>query len=168
MNELIDLILSNPLFIIVLIGGIASLLKGKSEQAEKSESTTNKPKPRRVEDLFERAHHRERTRSTDKVSTEPVSSKTIEELREEQMIRFVGQADADEDQHKSDKSISRSSNRIKVENTNKNHKEQAFKQDFNKSLTRKGLVNSVIMAEVLGAPRARKPYQSVVTKRRNG
>ncbi|HLQ97965.1 MAG TPA: hypothetical protein VK135_04690 [Candidatus Dormibacteraeota bacterium] len=168
MDGLIDLVLENPLFLIILIGGIVSLFKGKSEQAEESESTTNKPKPRSVEDLFERAHQRERTRSTEKVRTEPISSKTIEELREEQMLRFAGQADDDEDQQKNDEYTSRSSNRIMEENTKVNHKKQAFKQNFNKSLTRKGLVNSVIMAEVLGAPRARKPYQSVITKRRNG
>jgi len=168
MDGLIDLVLENPLFLIILIGGIVSLFKGKSEQAEESESTTNKPKPRSVEDLFERAHQRERTRSTEKVRTEPISSKTIEELREEQMLRFAGQADDDEDQQKNDEYTSRSSNRIMEENTKVNHKKQAFKQNFNKSLTRKGLVNSVIMAEVLGAPRARKPYQSVITKRRTG
>src|SRR5690625_3544421 len=108
MDGLIDLVLENPLFLIILIGGIVSLFKGKSEQAEESESTTNKPKPRSVEDLFERAHQRERTRSTEKVRTEPISSKTIEELREEQMLRFAGQADDDEDQQKNDEYTSRS------------------------------------------------------------
>ena len=168
MNELIDLILSNPLFIIILIGGIASLLKGKSEQATDSESTTNKPKPRSIEDLFERAHQREQTRSTEKVSSEPRSSKTVEELREEQMMRLAGQAEAEEDQQKNDEYTSRLSNRTLEQNTKMNHEKKAFNQSFNKSLTRKGLVNSVIMAEVLGPPRARKPYQSVITKRRNG
>lgn len=168
MDGLIELILENPLFLIVLIGGIISLLKGKSEKVEEEDkSTTNKPNPVRSDSSFERSRQRERARSAERIITEPVSSKSIEELREEQMLRFTGQADADEDQQKNDEYISKSSNRIIVENTNRNHKKQAFKQNFNKSLTRKGLVNSVIMAEVLGAPRARRPYQSVITKRRS-
>src|SRR5699024_7552249 len=123
MNELIDLILSNPLFLIILIGGVVSLLKGKTEQAEERD-TTNKTKPRSIEDLFERAHQREQTRSTEKVekvSKEPINTKTIEQLREEQMSRFAGQADDDEDQQKNDEYTSRSSNRIMEENTKVNH-----------------------------------------------
>ncbi len=168
MDGLIDLILENPLFLVILIGGIISLLKGKSEKVEGSEPTTNRPKPAQAENTFERSRQRERARSAEKVVTEPISSKSIEELREEQMLRFAGQVDYDEDQQEKD--IRRAADSIKKEIGHEkvtNKSEKVFKNNFNQSLTKKGLVNSVIMAEVLGAPRARRPYQSVISKRRN-
>lgn len=40
------------------------------------------------------------------------------------------------------------------------------KVDLSNKLTREGLIESVMMAEVLGPPRALKPYQSIVNQRR--
>lgn len=167
MNGLIDLILENPFFLIILIGGIISLLKGKSEKVEEDQPATNRPKTAQAENPFERSRQRERTRSAEKVRTEPISSKSIEELREEQMMRFSGQVDSEEDQEEKD--TDKVSDRVRKEVVGKkitNRHKKEFRNDFNQSLTKKGLVNSVIMAEVLGAPRARKPYETVITKRR--
>jgi len=168
MDGLIDLILENPFFLVILIGGIISLLKGKSEKPEENESTTNRPKPVQAKKPFEHSHQKTRTRSPEKVVSAPISSKSIEELREEQMLRFTGQTDSEEDQRETETHRAFDVKEDKVSEVKfKNRNEKAFKRNFNKSLTRKGLVNSVIMAEVLGAPRARRPYQSVIAKRRN-
>lgn len=168
MGGLIDLILENPLFLIILIGGIVSLLRGKSENTEENQPETKRPKPAQAENAFEPSRQRERSRSAETIKTEPVASRSIEELRQEQMLRFSGQADSDEDQqvNKSRKI----SNKIRKESTRSRdirQNEKVFKNNFNQSLTKKGLVNSVIMAEVLGAPRSRRAYQTVITKRRN-
>lgn len=168
MDGLIELILENPFFLIILIGGIISLLRGNSEKVEENEPSTNRPKPAQVENPFERIRQREQTRSTERVRTEPISSKSIEELRQEQMQRFTGQIDSDEDQQEKD--IRRASDAIRKEISQEkkpNSNETAFKNNFNQSLTKQGLVNSVIMAEVLGAPRSREAYQSVIAKRTN-
>ncbi|GGA68667.1 hypothetical protein [Ornithinibacillus halotolerans] len=50
--------------------------------------------------------------------------------------------------------------------TKLNEKQEAFKKDVQTGLTYKGLVQGVIMSEVLGPPRARKPYRSVIQERK--
>jgi heme-binding NEAT domain protein len=49
---------------------------------------------------------------------------------------------------------------------NQNVNQERFKRDVKKGLNYKGLVNGIIMSEVLGSPRARKPYRSIVAERR--
>ena len=49
---------------------------------------------------------------------------------------------------------------------NQNANKERFKKDVKSGLNYKGLVNGIIMSEVLGSPRARKPYQSVTAERR--
>lgn len=43
--------------------------------------------------------------------------------------------------------------------------QRVLRNDLKKSLKNKGLINGIIMAEVLGKPRALKPYESVVVER---
>lgn len=169
MGQLIDLFLENPLFIIILIGGIFSFLRGKSEKPEDENkpSTTNQ-RPQRAESTLERTPRPARTRSSENQVQVPVSSKSVEEIREEQMARFTTKRESHEDDRGKDiPRIADSIGKEVVREKDFNHNKQAFKNDFNKSLTRKGLINSVIMAEVLGAPRARNSYQTVITKRRS-
>ncbi|WP_042145992.1 hypothetical protein [Paucisalibacillus sp. EB02] len=47
----------------------------------------------------------------------------------------------------------------------KNVKKEQFKKDVKTGLNYKGLVNGIIMSEVLGPPRARKPFRSVTVER---
>lgn len=167
MEGLIDLILENPFFLIILIGGLVSLFKGKSEKVEENEPATNRQKTAQTANPYDRSQQKEQTRPIEKARTEPIRSKSIEELREEQMQRFSGQ-DADDGQQEKD--IRKASDRILKKGVHKgaaNREKSAFQKDFNQSLTKKGLINSVIMAEVLGPPRARNAYQTVITKRRN-
>ncbi|SFA70315.1 hypothetical protein SAMN04488072_101116 [Lentibacillus halodurans] len=44
--------------------------------------------------------------------------------------------------------------------------QQKMKKRMNSNLTRTGLINGVIMSEVLGPPRAVKPYKSIVDQRK--
>lgn len=56
---------------------------------------------------------------------------------------------------------------IKHHSSNKlNENQVKFRKDVKSGLNRKGLVQGVIMSEVLGPPRARKPYNSVISDRR--
>src|SRR5690625_6471055 len=96
MNGLIDLILENPFFLIIIIGAIASMLKGKSGNTEEDQPETKRPKPAQAENTFERSRQTERTAPIKKERTEPISSKSIEELREEQMLRFSGKVRSEE------------------------------------------------------------------------
>jgi hypothetical protein len=46
-----------------------------------------------------------------------------------------------------------------------NEKMEQFKKDVKTGLNSKGLVQGIIMSEVLGAPRARRPYRNVIAER---
>ncbi|WP_047986326.1 hypothetical protein [Ornithinibacillus californiensis] len=46
-----------------------------------------------------------------------------------------------------------------------NENMEQFKKDVKTGLNSKGLVQGIIMSEVLGPPRARKPYRNVITER---
>ncbi|QKY69493.1 hypothetical protein [Lentibacillus sp. CBA3610] len=41
-----------------------------------------------------------------------------------------------------------------------------MKKQMNRNLTRSGLINGVIMSEVLGQPRAVRPYRSIIAERK--
>ncbi|WP_010097043.1 hypothetical protein [Ornithinibacillus scapharcae] len=56
---------------------------------------------------------------------------------------------------------------IKNHSTSKlNENQIKFRKEVKSGLNRKGLVQGVIMSEVLGQPRARKPYNTVISDRR--
>jgi hypothetical protein len=46
------------------------------------------------------------------------------------------------------------------------YKKTEMTNQVKKNLTRKGLVDGIIMAEVLGRPRAHKPYRSLISERK--
>ncbi|MCT2537602.1 hypothetical protein NC661_01480 [Aquibacillus koreensis] len=56
----------------------------------------------------------------------------------------------------------RNENKIEVSSTKKQSK-----LSVKRNLTKRGLAESVVMAEILGPPKAVKPYRSVVQNRRN-
>jgi hypothetical protein len=167
MNDLIELVFENPFLLILIVGGIISFLKGKSEKPEEETDIQSTNKPKQAENPFERSRQTEQRQPVEKPKAKPVSSLSIEELREEQMLRFSGQVESDEHQRIVDRPTVSAKDEKNVHDKAKNRNKKAFKNDFDQSLTKQGLINSVIMAEVLGSPRARRSYQTVITKRRN-
>ncbi|TFJ94078.1 hypothetical protein [Lentibacillus salicampi] len=45
--------------------------------------------------------------------------------------------------------------------------QEKLKRSMKRSLTRSGVINGVMMSEVLGQPRAVKPYRSIIAQRKN-
>lgn len=54
----------------------------------------------------------------------------------------------------------------KVPENNLSAKQKQFKKRIKRNVNREGLVNGIIMAEILGSPRATKPYRSVISQRK--
>lgn len=197
MEQLIDLILSNPFLIIIIVGALFSLLKGSKtakEQQEKQQQqrqqqqgqrqpqqrtrsdqhSTRKPNPeqqasekrtsplRELKEAIEKefANMREE-KQVETVATEIPRMQQVDDMyervnaaKEERERAYQRGMDAKRRREKEEKSLV------------SQYQQTKFKQSFTKSLGKQGLVNSVIMAEVLGSPRAKQPYQTPTKRRR--
>lgn len=174
MDSIIDFIFSNFLILFIVVGGLVKLISGNSKNSESDTKTTQPVQSRRQSQ--ERAGNREnRPNSTSKQSSsENTTSVSIEEQQQKQLERLAGKAATSTVQnYDSLKEQSYDSdNRHTISKSSQNNKKEftknkiAVKRQLNKKISRNGLIDSVIMAEVLGAPRARKPYKSVITERK--
>lgn len=171
MMQLIEFIFSNPLFIIILLGLINFLTsKGKNKEQEK--------KPRRVE---QRKVERESTNKhvppvrehIPKVEIEKTVQHveqdeplTIEELRQKQLERLTSEIQGISEQ-KLEKDHQDRSDKVKAPEVITQHSNSKgdMEHRLKDQLTKKGLVQSVIMAEVLGPPRAMKRYENIHLRR---
>lgn len=171
MEELINLVLDNPFFIIIIIGAIYSLLKGKSKQEEQPEEQERQQGQQRQQRTPEipkpiTAKQSNYNRPTDRQRQEAISSISIEEHRAQQMKQFATSVSTNEHSMMTNRpKVADARRNAEIQNLSSSYNQVKFKKQFKKSLTNEGLINSVVMAEVLGLPRARNPYQSVIAKR---
>lgn len=153
------------LIILAIIGGLAGFLKDKSDKdTNKQKRTVNSPKPSPTPSGG--AGGMARNDHQPQYSEEKTS---IEEQQQEQRDRLADRMNTATQQAIDE----RKHDAILNENDNDNQsdkelsvEQKRFKRRIKNNLNQKGLVNSVIMAEVLGSPRAKKPYQSIVQQRR--
>lgn len=168
MEDLINALLRNPFLILLLLGGLFSLFSNKEKNKEQENEKVGPPPTTQKE----RKPIRERnvTRERHDPVQQPVKTASIEEQREKQLQRITDQLirvgeSTEEDirtlkQHKS----TPINNQTKSPN---NASSSSFKRQFKENLTKEGIVQGIVMAEVLGPPRAKKPYQKYTRKRQN-
>ncbi|MEC5422215.1 hypothetical protein QGM71_01745 [Virgibacillus sp. C22-A2] len=173
MQGLFDAIFSNFFIVIIIIAGIIGFLRdntAKQQQQQKQQQErkpVNRPNPTNTPS--EGYSRSQQGRSRDSKPQRTYSTSTIEEQQREQMERLA-------DQYNSSTEIKQgmdklSSNAITDDNSLEpinelSTKQKKLKRQIGKNLNKNGLVNGIIMAEVLGSPRALKPYRSVITNRR--
>src|SRR5690625_5465505 len=171
MEALLVAIFGNFMIVLIIIGGIVGFLKDKSEkgrqQKNQSESPFETPNPTAAPSAggdYQTSRHK---------PVEPVKRQThhttpsVDEQRAEQMKHIVGRMQTGTNKALEDvqpKAIERST--AKRSKPVKSQRPDAFKKQFKSNLTRDGLVDRIIMAEELGAPRATKPYRSVIQERK--
>lgn len=180
MDGLIELIFKNPFLLILILGGIFSMFGGKKTKNQEEQEDKRKeqrqqqarqqrqaPAPsRNVPPPFNPQPKPERKTYGDKTEEQITDTLSIDDQREEQIKRLTEQYRTNEHSGLTDKAeVAHKRREIEVQNIKSKYSKQ-FKQDFKKSLTHKGLINSIVMAEVLGRPRASRPYESVIMKRR--
>lgn len=165
--DLIEGLFSNFYIVIVIIAGIIGLFKSNTEkQKQEQRKTQTNPRPTATPSGANQRKP-ERVRATRAEQQQTISMKTIEEQQEEQMKRLAGKYNANAKQ-----AVDTSHTAFKGENslrepekhTSENHNQ--LKKQMRNNLGRKGLINGIIMAEVIGSPRAKKPYRSVIDERR--
>lgn len=185
MGSLFDFIFSNPLFLIIIIGVLAKLFQSKSKSKTASENGENKrPSVRTIlEEAFNEETIEKAKRTVEdtikSVTNEPERTiknpsqngneakqsytSTIGETHQEQLDRFKKQYQASSD----DDTIEQYSPFNRMVNDQAVHSQSDVSiGKLNVKLTQKKLIESVIMAEVLGPPRAMNRYENIALKRR--
>lgn len=167
--NIIELIFSNPLLIIIILG-LINFLVGQNKKGK----TENKPNNEQQREHIPREKHfekefKEHTQTQDhfepkpfvkietKIDEQPLS---IEELRQQQLERlsmdFRSNITDDEEVNQDEQLIME---KVQVDTKNEG-KRKRESYNLTDRVTKKGLMESVIMSEVLGPPRARKRYNN--------
>ena len=184
MDGLIDFL---PI-IAIIVFGIIRAMGGANEQEQQKPNRPNVPRPNTTpsegqnnpkrtvyrtseSDVHKGKESKEHPRQT--VYTSTPTNVYVEEQQKQQVERLkkqlnAGTNDLTDSLSGQDLSIGPAiQDAIKHHSLHdKNEKKERFKKDVKTSLNYKGLVNGIIMSEVLGSPRARKPYRSVTAERR--
>lgn len=172
MESFFDFIVGNIFIIIIIVGAIINFLsKGKQEEKKQSR-TPERPQPA-VPDVRETKTY-EKARETlhevrKKIEREAeISTRSIEEQVQEQYDRLRSQYQTSQDLESDSlqPKYRQSGLEKQVEAQRTEEGNVRVNVNVDKKLTHKGLIESVIMAEVLGPPRALNPYQNIIMKRK--
>ncbi|MFC4558855.1 hypothetical protein ACFO3D_11625 [Virgibacillus kekensis] len=149
------------LILIAIIGAVAGFFKDKSDKDPGGQKRTiNVPRPTPTPSGGAGRHYPvEETETSDTVTI----SKRQQEQRERLAERVNTATQVEMDNRKHDSSIGEVTKRS---HTDLSKEQKQFKSQVKRNLSRKGLVNGIVMSEILGPPRAVKPYRSVIEQRR--
>lgn len=160
-----------PFLAFAIIGIINAIGKGNKQQEKNQPKRNNRPAnvPRpTATPSGGNANPRQ------PVNKPTVTSITIEEQQKQQMERLANRLSANVQDSKShngnqDHTLgSAIKDQIKHQSLTKQEiGKERFRKQIKNGLNQQGLVQGIIMSEVLGPPRARKPYRSVIVERRN-
>ncbi|HLR03847.1 MAG TPA: hypothetical protein VK111_13970 [Virgibacillus sp.] len=167
-----DFIAENFIIIVIIIGGLLSLLKNKSisdddEHQQTGNRTASQPQksghtPSRRSGAAETSVDQAQSSSYDSVSIGEQQQKQMEELRKRMgssskaVITEEGQGSHEAGLHKT----------LRSPEIQSPYHHSEFKKEIKSKLNQKGLIDSIVMAEILGPPRAKKPYRSIINNRK--
>jgi hypothetical protein len=194
MDEIIKFLMGNIVFVVIVVMGIIRVLTGGNNNQQKKQQPTrqhkpNQPRQTRIPSPSEGQQRPKQTvyqSSSERVyeekqktvepenpvyTTSSTNIYTEEQHQMEQLKRRMNISDdisinemmetdislgtEIQDEIKHSASLSSNNNQIQ------------FKKDVKAGLNREGLIRGIIMSEVLGPPRARKPYQNIITERKH-
>lgn len=185
MEALIEFIFSNFIIILIILGGIAKLFgydKKEEEQkrktSKKRKTITNKQQVPKTTSQTRETHRQTKPGSNTSPSSIPTSTASIGEQQQKQLEQLAGKMKAVGDQTFEELSekvpvdrdvehhaIPHHKMKLNERNFVHNKNKTEVKRQMKKRITKNGLAESIIMAEILGPPRARKPYKSIITER---
>ncbi len=185
MEELFRLITSNPLIFIIIAVFVARLLRPRKNQTNEQKSKQQQAKPT-LRSLLEEAFNEENVEKTKQVienrqhnsqkmqqtSVSEIKQKAVEEVdsfeqaHEKQLERFRSKFkptyDVDDVHNTNSEYVGKNSRLINVNKSDTLHSQPSL----NLQITQQKLMESVIMAEVLGPPRSLNRYENIALKRR--
>ncbi|ASK63154.1 hypothetical protein CFK37_13840 [Virgibacillus phasianinus] len=148
MDVLFETLFGNLVVILAIIGGIAKFIKDRNKKDVKKPYSTPKPSPIPSGGGYQQTNYEEIKEST-------ISVPSMQERMDSNKHRAVRNGEHD--------ALAKST--LRKPSAGSNRRSHMRKQ-ITSNLSRQGLVNGVIMYEVLGPPRATKPYKSVIAERR--
>ena len=168
-SNLMEAIFGNIFIIIAIVAGIIGFFNNGSENKGEQQSP-NQPRPTSTPSgRTNMPSQRTSTTSTNSQQSR-VDTSSVEEKHQSQLDQL---ADRYATTTRSAKSIPDNLQRNSSLREGKEKKEELlstkqkkFKKRFDRNLTKQGVANGVIMAEILGPPRAKKPYRSVTSERK--
>jgi|SRR5690625_196047 len=176
MEAFVEFVFGNPILVFVIIAALFNILnKGKKSNEEQQKPRPVQPtqmprqsnqeretiRTRLEKTIQEQAKQLKTTIEQSVAKTEQSVEKTIEEQRQAQYDRLRSQYSTST----TEKEIGENVSFIDEKIINDHHELEKVSVNLEKKLTTKGLMESVMMAEILGPPRAHNPYQNIVVKR---
>jgi hypothetical protein len=185
MGSFIDFIFGNFFLIFLIVSGIIGFLSGNKEEQKKQRQPSRRPRqPQTAPSRTERQMspiplEKEEPKEQSVMSMESESGAIGDEQQAqmERLQRKYGDGSVPKDvksklgdavtENGLDVDFIKRQQLQKMGDVSKelSKEQKALKNDIRGSLRKKGLINGIIMAEVLGNPRAIKPYQSVTVER---
>lgn len=168
MESFIEFIFSNLFLVIVILSGIFSMFNKNKEEKKRN---SNRPKPaqtpsRKMKEKQPPIRTQERRTRSYETKPEPVQMKSVEDQQQEQMERLrerftTSVNETVENMNSSD--IAKSKARL----NSLAKKETSFQKNpqVELNLNQKSVLQGIMMSEVIGTPRARKPYRSIIQER---
>lgn len=160
-ESFLDLIFSNLFLIIIVLSSIFGMLNKNKEEKEKNPS---RPKP--VQTPSRPINKSERP-SRPIERSKPVAMKSVEEQQHEQMERLRERFKIDESDNFNETDLSeRKTNLTAITKKNVGSSKSKLNKELELKYNQKSVIQGIMMSEILGAPRSRKPYRSVIEERK--
>ncbi|MGX4669629.1 hypothetical protein JNUCC74_10510 [Cerasibacillus sp. JNUCC 74] len=175
MEKIVDLIFSNIFVVLAIVAGVIGFFKNsisKEQEAEKKDTRPkrqNRPTSPFGGEMKRQWHDPTKRRQLPKKEAPTMTNTTSTQELKPQMDQLVQQVETSFMENVDEFSSSAHSTTLNRSLKSKPKSDQLrtkMKRQVSSNLTQKGLVNGIIMAEVFGPPRAKKPYRSVLAERR--
>lgn len=164
-ESLIQLIMDNLFIVIIIVAGIIGFFKNSSAEQEQDRKQTNRPGPSQAPSGGSNQPQQRRNNETQSNPSVPATS--MEDKQSEQLGRLAKQLGTEtKDAMEKLPHDGIIGNTLREPNKDNSRAEEALRGQVKKNLGKTGLVNGIIMSEVLGSPRAKRPYRISNTKQR--
>ncbi|WP_373892849.1 hypothetical protein ACUL41_08760 [Virgibacillus natechei] len=164
MESLIQLIMDNLFIVIIIVAGIVGFIRNSSAEQEQGRKQTNRPRPSSTPAPSSGGNQPQQRRNHQE-SNQPAPA-SIEEQQSEQLGRLANQLQTEtKDAMEKLPHDGIIGNTLREPNKDSSREKEALRRQVKGNLGKTGLVNGIIMSEVLGSPRAKKPYHTNHAKR---
>ncbi|AUJ26230.1 MULTISPECIES: hypothetical protein [Virgibacillus] len=165
MEGLFEAIFSNGFIILAAIAGIIGFFKDSFSKDTDTENERRK-KPNKPAPPFGGGATKPASQPTKRPERVggSISTASASEQKQQQMEQLAEQMGADLQEPLEDLAQQVQSVQSQRQATEGHLQKQKMKRQVANNFTREGLINGIIMSEVLGKPRGKKPYRSAVSE----
>lgn len=164
--DLFEALASNAYIIFIIIAGIVGFFKSNSsKQKGEQERKPNKSPGRRTAPSGRKPKQKVYVDN----QSDRVYTTSIEEKQNQQMEQMINRYGTGSNQRMEEMEHGAFNHRVSheiIDENGLNKRQSHLKKEIGANLKGKRLINGIIMSEVLGPPRAQKPYRSIISQRR--